>query len=83
MKTGERVVMKHVEARLDGFTAYKSYEVVSGEGEVNVSPIALKLGTMIHHSERTFNLIDDKGRTRFCSTAHFRPFNAELGGLFQ
>lgn len=83
MKTGDKVVMRKVEACLAGFTAYKMYTVVSGHGEVNMSPAAIRLGTMLHHSERTFNLVDDNGNTRFCTDAHFRLFNDELKGLFQ
>lgn len=83
MKTGDNVVLRKVEANLYGFTAYKMYTVISGHGEINVSPAATRLGTMLHHSERTFNLVDDYGNTRFCSDAHFRPFNEELRGLFQ
>ncbi|WJN64038.1 hypothetical protein Erwinia_phage_Fougasse_00075 [Erwinia phage Fougasse] len=82
MKTGDKVVMRKVGACLNGFTAYKMYTVVSGHGEANMSKVALSLGIMTHN-ERTFNLVDDNGETRFCTDAHFRLFNDELKGLFQ
>ena len=79
MKTGERVVTRHVNSGLNGFTAYKVYEVIAGEGETNMSTCAMRLGTMLKHSERTFNIRDDAGQIRFVSDQHFRSFNSELG----
>jgi len=79
MKTGELVVMRRSERGLNGFTAYKVYTILAGEGETNQSACAMRLGTMLKHSERTFNLVDDNGVIRFVSDQHFKPFNSELG----
>lgn len=79
MKTGELVVTRRSEYGLGGFTAYKVYKVISGEGEKNQSPAAIRLGTMLTHSERTFNVVDDNGNIRFVTDQYFKPFNSELG----
>ena len=81
-RTGMRLVPKSGNS-LKGFTAYKSYVVVAGTGETNMSPVALKLGTMMRHSENTANVVDDEGKTRFITLDYFREFKLEMGSLYQ
>lgn len=79
-RTGMRLVPKSGNS-LSDFTAYKSYKVISGTGEANMSPVSLRMGLMTH-SENTANVIDDKGAIRFVSLDFFREFNLEMGSLF-
>lgn len=81
MKTGDKIVPTRGNSLLH-FTAYKVYEVVAGEGDVNISPTALKHGAMVTHSERTCNVLDDLGQIRFISMQYFRPFS-ECMGLYK
>lgn len=78
IKSGQRIVPTNGN-RLEGFTAFKSYEVVAGTGDANVSPISLNRGQMRHHDGKTCNIIDDNGNIRFVSLEYFRPFNLEMG----
>lgn len=78
MKRGQRVVCKPYEA-LSGFTPYKSYEVVAGEGDINLSAVARRANVFLIHTERTFNVVDDNGVTRFVSLQQFKPLNEEIG----
>lgn len=68
---------------LGDFTPYKVYTVLSGTGEANLSPVALRLGHVVH-SERSCNVRDDKGNIRFVTLDFFREFRmkSELGDLF-
>lgn len=77
-RTGMRLVPKDGNS-LSDFTAYKSYKVIAGTGERNVSPFAQTLFSI--HSENTANVIDDKGSIRFVSLDYFREFNLEMGSL--
>lgn len=81
-RTGMRIVPRSGNS-LGDFTPYKIYEVISGTGEVNLSEVALKLGHIIH-SERSCNVVDDKGKIRFVTLDFFREFRmeSEIGGLF-
>jgi len=76
-KSGQRIVPKS-NNRLAGITAFKCYEVISGTGEVNLSPAALKTGHMVH-CDSTCNIVDDEGKIRFVSLEYFQPFNHEMG----
>lgn len=80
-KTGQRLVPVRGN-RLNGFTAYKSYEVIAGTGEQNLSPAAISLGTCLVHSETSANVRDDAGNIRFVTLTYFRDFGGELGTLF-
>lgn len=79
-KTGQRLVPKRGNS-LKGFTAYKSYEVISGTGEENLSKVAFLFNNAVH-SENTANVVDDEGNIRFISLEFFREFNLEMGNLF-
>lgn len=78
IKTGSRLVPKRGNS-LSGFTAYKSYEVIAGTGEMNQSPIASKIHTMQAHSDTSCNVLDDNGKIRFVTLTYFSTFESQLG----
>lgn len=77
IKAGQRLVPKRGNS-LSNFTAFKSYEVVAGTGQRNLSPIASRTFTEIH-SETSCNVVDDKGNIRFVSLSYFSFFDKEMG----
>lgn len=81
-RTGMMIVPRSGNS-LGNFTPYRIYKVISGTGEANLSEVALKMGHMVH-TERSCNVIDDAGKTRFVTLDFFREFTleSEIGGLF-
>jgi hypothetical protein len=79
-KTGMRLVPMRGNS-LGDFTPYKIYTVISGTGEANLSEIALRLGHCVH-TERSCNVVDDKGMIRFVTLDFFREFRLESGVLY-
>lgn len=79
-RKGMRVVARRGNV-LDGFTAYKIYTVIAGSGDTNLSPLAAKYCKPMH-SERTMNVMDDKGAIRFVTLDFFREFRLDSGILY-
>ena len=78
IKSGSRLVPKRGNS-LSGFTAYKSYEVIAGTGEMNKSPAAIRLGTFAKHSDTSCNVLDDEGNIRFVTLTYFAPMSEAMG----
>lgn len=75
---GDKIVPKSGNS-LSDFTAFKSYTVIAGHGDLNVSPAAIKLGTHLRHSETSCNVKDDKGNIRFVTSTYFTSFKDVMG----
>lgn len=77
IKAGQCLVPKRGNS-LSDFTAFKSYEVIAGTGDENLSQIASITNIRVH-SETSCNVRDDKGNVRFVTLSYFAPFNTQMG----